>query len=315
MVARKPVDKTNDTEVQGTEAPTKKSPSRSLAPLLLVALLAAAIAAAGSQGGSTVSGFPVFAAIVVWIFLVQLVAFAFAWSLQSERFFDLVGSLTYVTAIVGGAVLSKHTNLSALLLAAAVTVWALRLGPFLFMRIRRAGSDDRFDEIKPDFPRFLTLWMIQGLWITVTLSAALAAVTTLNQPPVTVLTIIGISIWALGFLIEVVADLQKSRFRADPANRDRFINSGIWSWSRHPNYFGEITLWLGIAIAAFPALHGWQYITLISPVFVLILLTRISGIPLLERKADSRWGGRPDYEAYKSSTSILIPFPAKKSSR
>jgi steroid 5-alpha reductase family enzyme len=106
----------------------------------------------------------------------------------------------------------------------------------------------------------------------------------------------------------VAADAQKSRFSANPANKGRFIDTGLWRRSRHPNYFGEIVLWIGIAIAALPVLRGWQWVTIISPAFVTLLLTRVSGIPLLERRADEKWGGQADYEAYKKKTPV--PFPA-----
>ncbi len=119
----------------------------------------------------------------------------------------------------------------------------------------------------------------------------------------------GLLVWLLGFSLEVMADRQKTRFRADSENVGKFINVGIWSWSRHPNYFGEIVLWIGVAIIALPALSGWQCLTLISPVFVTILLTHISGVPMLEARADEKWGGRADYEAYKTNTPVLIPRP------
>jgi steroid 5-alpha reductase family enzyme len=115
----------------------------------------------------------------------------------------------------------------------------------------------------------------------------------------------------VGFLFEAVADDQKRRFRANPANEGRFIASGLWAWSRHPNYFGEITLWFGIALVALPALSGWQYATLISPVFVYLLLTRISGIPLLEARAKKRWGDEPAFQAYRARTPVLFPRPPK----
>ncbi len=278
---------------------------------VLAVALAAAVAWAGSQGGATVGGFPAFALVVTAIFFVQFIAFVPAWLKQTEHFYDLVGSSTYVVAILAAVVLSGHSDAQALLLTGLVVVWASRLGPFLFRRVRRTGGDDRFDAIKPDFGRFLNAWTLQGLWVTITLSAALAAVTAEDRPPLGVLAIVGVLVWLGGFVIEVVADAQKNRFRADPANQGAFIRTGLWSWSRHPNYFGEITLWFGVAIAALPALAGWQFVTLISPVFVFLLISRVSGVPLLERKADARWGGQSDYEQYKGSTPVLVPRPPR----
>ena len=94
--------------------------------------------------------------------------------------------------------------------------------------------------------------------------------------------------------------------RSDPSNKDKFINTGLWAWSRHPNYFGEIVLWIGVAVIALPVMKGWQFLTLISPVFVYLLLTKISGIPLLENKSDEKWGGQEDYEKYKADTPVLM---------
>ncbi len=154
-------------------------------------------------------------------------------------------------------------------------------------------------------------WTLQGLWVVLTLGAALAAITSTVKAPLDEYALVGFLVWVTGFSIEVAADHQKRIFKAKPENRDRFIRSGLWAWSQHPNYFGEIILWIGVAVIAFPALHGWQYVTLISPVFVAILLIRISGIAMLETHADQKWGGQPDYEAYKSDTSTLIPWPPK----
>jgi len=153
----------------------------------------------------------------------------------------------------------------------------------------------------------LNVWTIQALWVTFTAAAALVVLTTTNRQELGLLAFIGLFLWIIGFGIEVVADMQKSRFRADPANKDRFIQSGLWQYSRHPNYLGEIILWLGIAIIALPVLQGWQWIALISPIFVILLLTRVSGLPMLERRADAKWGGQEAYEAYKAQTPVLVP--------
>ena len=205
--------------------------------------------------------------------------------------------------------LSQVVDGRSILLLALVVIWAARLGTFLFRRIHKAGKDVRFDEIKPSFIRFLNTWTLQGLWVTFTLAAALAAITTTTRKELGLFALIGFLIWIFGFAFEVTADAQKSRFRADPANKDKFIQTGVWAWSRHPNYFGEIVLWIGVAVIILPILRGWQWVTLISPIFVALLLTRISGVPMLEKRADEKWGGQEAYEAYKERTPVLIPRP------
>lgn len=295
-----------------TGSSSANSVARSVIILLIVLALAALIAWAGSQNGAEMNGLPLFAVLVVGIFLIQVIAFIPAWFKQTEHYYDLTGSITYILTALLAVMLSGHTDLTAVLLMLVVLIWAGRLGPFLFLRVRKSGGDDRFDEIKPNFMRFLNVWIIQGLWIAVTGATAFTAITALDRPETSVLTFFGIGLWVIGFAFEVTADNQKSAFKADPSNHGKFISTGLWSRSRHPNYFGEIVLWIGVAIAAFPALSGWQYATLISPVFVVVLLTRISGVPMLERKAEAKWGGQADYEAYKSSTPTLIPSFTKK---
>jgi steroid 5-alpha reductase family enzyme len=285
----------------------KKEDRLALFAFPVVILIGLLFAFAGSQGGSTVGGVPVFALIVGLAFLIQWVVFIPAFVFQTEKYFDLTGSLTYISLTTLALILSQAVDARAFLLFALVIIWAARLGSFLFMRIRKAGKDDRFDDIKPSFLRFLNVWTIQGLWVTFTLAAALTAITTLQRKPLDVFAILGLLVWGLGFALEVTADLQKSRFNADPQNKGKFIQTGLWSRSRHPNYFGEILVWVGVAIIALPVLQGWTWVALISPLFVTLLLTRVSGVPLLEKKADEIWGGQPDYEAYKKNTPVLIP--------
>lgn len=280
--------------------------------LPIVVLIGLAIAWAGSQNGATVGGIPVFALAVGLVFLIQWLAFIPAYLMQSERFFDLTGSLTYISVTILAAWLSAPLQGRSMVLVAVVVVWATRLGMFLFRRVRRAGKDDRFDEIKPSFVRFLNVWIIQAMWVTLTFAAALAAITSANQTGLDALAVVGLSVWLAGFAIEATADAQKNRFRADARNKGAFISTGLWSWSRHPNYFGEIVLWIGVALIALPALQGWQLVTLVSPAFVVLLLTRVSGIPLLEAKAEATWGGQDGYEDYKKKTPILVPRPPRR---
>ena len=251
--------------------------------------------------------YPVFALAVGLIFLIQWLAFIPAYLKQTEKFYDLTGSLTYISVTIAGLHLQPWCRFRATLLLVLVLIWAGRLGTFLFRRVRKAGKDDRFDEIKPNFFRFLNAWTIQALWITFTAAAALIAITTTLRKELDFFAIAGLLVWILGFAFEAMADAQKSRFNADPQNKGKFIHTGLWSRSRHPNYFGEIVLWIGVLIIALPVLQGWQWVALISPVFVTLLLTRVSGVPLLEKKADKKWGGQVEYESYKMNTPVLIP--------
>jgi steroid 5-alpha reductase family enzyme len=287
----------------------KKTDRNALIAFPIVILVGLGVAVAGSQGGASVAGIPIFAFSVGLAFAIQWLAFIPAYLLQNESFFDLTGSITYISVTAIAVLLSPVVDGRSILLLALVVIWAARLGSFLFRRIRKAGKDARFDEIKPSLIGFLNTWTLQGLWVTFTLAAALAAITTATRKELGLVAVIGVLVWVFGFAIEVTADTQKSRFRADPKNKGRFIHTGLWAWSRHPNYFGEIVLWVGVAIIALPVLRGWQWVTLISPVFVALLITRISGVPLLEKRADEKWGGQEDYEAYKERTPVLIPRP------
>ena len=286
-----------------------KENTRSIIAVVIVVLIAAGLAFAGSQGGYKIAGFPIYALCIAVAFIIQWIVFIPSYLNRTEKFYDLTGSLTYLTVLVIAVILTPTVDARSYLLFGLIAVWAVRLGSFLFLRIRAAGEDRRFREIKQSFGRFLLAWTLQGLWISFSLAAALAAITSTLRLDLDLFAILGAFIWLTGFLIEVIADRQKSSFNAKPENKGKFISTGLWSWSRHPNYFGEIVLWIGIAVIALPILRGWQWVTLISPIFTFILLTRISGIPMLETRADEKWGGQPDYEAYKSGTSILIPMP------
>ncbi len=266
---------------------------------------------AGSDGSSKVGSIAVFAVCGLLAYAINWVVFVPSNRAKTEHYFDLTGSATYLTVTAVALVLSDDLDARAVIVAAMVGVWALRLGSFLFRRVRRDGRDGRFDRIKTDPLRFFMTWTLQGLWVLLTLAAALAIITGAEREPIGWVAIVGIVVWVVGFAIESVADRQKSVFRKDPANDGRFITSGLWAWSRHPNYFGEIVLWTGIAIMALPVLSGWRWITLISPVFVVLLLTRVSGIPMLEARAEKRWGDEEEYQQYTNRTPVLIPRPPR----
>ena len=278
-----------------------------LLSLLIAVLLGWGMAWAGSQHGVRLFGQPLFALLIALIFLIQWLVFLPSYWARSEKFFDLTGSLTYIAVTLFAVLGSPAIDGRTILLMLVVVIWAARLGLFLFTRVRQSGKDGRFDDLKTSFLRFLNVWTLQGVWITFTASAALAAITTTVRQPLGLIAWCGLLIWLVGFAIEVVADNQKKRFKSDPANKGQFIQHGLWARSRHPNYFGEIVLWIGVALIALPVLRDWQWVTLSSPLFVMLLLTRISGVPLLEKRADEKWGGDPAYEAYKKRTPQLVP--------
>lgn len=291
----------------------QKAERNALVTSIVVVLIGLGVALAGSQGGTTVLGLPLFAVAVGLAFVIQWLVFIPAYLLQSERFFDLTGSITYVSVTTLAVLLSPAIDDRSVLVMALVLIWATRLGTFLLERIQKEGKDGRFDELKTSFLRFLSVWTLQGLWVTFTAAAALTVITSSTRKDLGLFALVGFVVWLIGFAFEVTADIQKSAFRADPGNKGKFIQSGVWSWSRHPNYFGEIVIWIGVAIIALPILRGWQWVALISPVFVTLLLTRVSGVPMLEKRADEKWGGQEDYEAYKKRTPVLIPWPRSSS--
>jgi len=285
---------------------------RPVVGIIVSLLIGAFVALAGSDGSTNVGWVPVFALCALLAYVINWIVFVPSNRAKTEHYFDLTGSATYLTVTAVALLLNSDIDARAAIAGAMVAVWALRLGLFLFRRVRRDGRDGRFDKIKIDPLRFFMTWTLQGLWVLLTIAAALAIMTSNNPRPLGWLAAVGIAIWVAGFAIEVVADRQKSAFKRDPANEGKFISSGLWAWSRHPNYFGEITLWTGIALMAIPVLSGWRWVVLISPVFVTLLLTKVSGIPMLEARAEKRWGGDKAYQAYTATTSVLLPRPPRR---
>ena len=274
---------------------------------IIITAVVFAVAWMGDQTGSELYGLPLMTAMALGIFAVQWIGLIHARLFETEHYFDLVGSLTYITVTVFAVQQAAEIGLRQQIIAGVVIVWAARLGPFLFRRIQKAGEDRRFRKIKLSTPRFLFTWTLQGTWVFLTAGAALAAIMTPNTVPLGTVFYVGAAMWVVGFAVEVIADSQKSAFKADPANENKFITTGIWARAQHPNYFGEILLWAGVAVMALPSLSGSAMIFLISPVFVAVLLTRISGVPLLRKTAGARWGDDPEYQAYLKNTPLLIP--------
>ena len=248
--------------------------------------------------------------LLVMVFVIQWIAYIPAFIFKTEKFYDLTGSLTYITAIsfaLYSTNTSQNLDLGSLIIGAAIIIWAARLGSFLFMRIHKDKKDGRFDSIKTSFSQFFMTWTLQGMWVFICSSAALVAIASPTGVVINIIFFLGLALFVLGFAVEVIADNQKTKFRSIPENKDQFINEGLWARSRHPNYFGEITLWTGITVMGISTFEGMNYLAIFSPIFSYLLLVYVSGVRMLEFRGQRKWGHLDEYNAYKKNTPKLIP--------
>ena len=253
------------------------------------------------------------------IMMAMYISFAIHWLLflpsyifQTEKFYDLTGSLTYIT-VLSFVVFIKQTavheilDLRSLLLYFCIMIWTVRLGGFLFWRVLKDGHDKRFKTILPSFSQLFMTWTLSAAWVFIQSLSALVALSALVQVEMGVIGWIGLGLWIFGFGFQVLADYQKTKFKSNPSNEGKFITGGLWDLSRHPNYFGEVTLWIGISVIAVPVMSGLQYVSLISPVFGFLLIYFVSGVRMLEHRSDKKWGEKPEYQEYKRNTPVFFP--------
>ncbi len=288
---------------------------KNFAAIVVCILTAYLVAIAATVEGVFLYGAPVVLLCAGVSFFVHWIVAIPSLVASSEKYFDFTGMIATLlvvsTAILALLNSGQQASTRSIIVAIFVSLWTLRLGTFLYKRIVQSGEDKRFKEIKKSLPKFLMAWTLSALWVFLTTVNAITIIALNLQEPLGTFFIIGGTLWILGFAFEAVADWQKKNFSELPENRDKFITQGLWSISRHPNYFGEIVLWIGIAIISLPLLSGWQIVTLISPLFVFILLTKISGLPFLEDKAEKKWGNDKNYIDYKNKTPVLTPFFGK----
>ena len=282
-----------------------------------VFIIAGLIVSAVENNSVTFSGYSAVLYCAVICIGVQWLAWIPASMAKTERFYDLTGGLTYLT-VVGFSLWAgsqfETPSLRELIVSLLVVIWALRLSSFLYLRIHRTGKDGRFDRLKTSPIRFLVPWTIQGLWVFLTMIVAIVINSQAGSAPALgIWDAVGLSIWLLGFGIEVVADNQKTAFNTEPNNQGKWIDSGLWSYSRHPNYLGEILLWAGIACFGISCFTGLERFAWISPIFIYLLLTKLSGIPILDRRALEKWGDDVEYQKYRDNTPALFPRLTKKS--
>tara|TARA_B100000945_G_C20339696_1_gene576715 strand:+ start:333 stop:1199 length:867 start_codon:yes stop_codon:yes gene_type:complete len=282
-----------------------------LVVILVCLLIPGSIAYFISADSLVLNGIPLIYYCISISFLIHWIIFIPSFLNKTEKFYDFTGMVAYLS-VIGFALYQKNKILGSIdfdsaLLGILISVWTLRLGVFLFYRVFKVGEDDRFKEVKQVPSKFLVWFTVSGLWVSLTSIAALKVLTSQVEHNNYYFVYLGLALWIFGFLFEVIADYQKTKFKNNPENKDQFISSGLWSLSRHPNYFGEIILWIGVFIITLPSLSGIDYLTILSPLFVYTLLNKISGINLLEIKAQKRWGDLESYKAYRSKTPQLIP--------
>lgn len=243
----------------------------------------------------------------------NLLIFLLAFKLQTDKLTDITYSLTFaLLALYFWYTGAGRNEFYKLALMAMPVIWAVRLGTYLLRRVITKGKDHRFDSFRHNFVRFGRFWLLQGVstWIVslpaiIGLSASLEEMEVASNSP---LMPIGIGIWAVGFIIESIADAQKFNFRMNPANEGKFMAEGLFSIVRFPNYTGEMMCWIGVFLAVIPVLQGMEWASIISPIWISFLLLFLSGIPFLERSNKKRYGHLPEFQTYKKETNKILPF-------
>lgn len=237
---------------------------------------------------------------------IQAVLFAFAAAFRTDKVTDLSYGLTFIV-LAGWLVSRQAPGPAALALAAMVMAWGARLAGYLFFRILVIGRDARFDGIREHFWPFFRFWLGQGIAVWV----IMLPVTMWFSAPAgnSALMLVGGAVWLAGLVIETVADAQKFAAKRRPGGSARWVDTGLWAHSRHPNYFGELLCWWGIWIFVAPGLGAWSVVALIGPLSITWILLKVTGIPTLEASAQRKWGDDPDYQAYVKRTRRLMPIP------
>jgi len=238
-------------------------------------------------------------------------------ALRNSGIVDVFWGLGFVVAAITYFVLGDGFDGRRVLVLALVAVWGLRLSAYIGWRNAGMGEDYRYQSMRRRaggswwWRSYFQVFLLQGalLWV---ISAPLLAAMRNEDPDHFIATdVIGAVIWCVGISFEAIGDWQLARFKADPANRGKVMRSGLWRYTRHPNYFGDATVWWGLWVIA--ALTPSGGITVIAPIAMTLLLLRVSGVALLERTITKR---RPEYADYIATTSAFVPwFPKKPGSR
>ncbi|XP_022725792.1 uncharacterized protein LOC111282098 isoform X2 [Durio zibethinus] len=259
------------------------------------------------MGTVTDYNFITLTAIVTVVY--QLFFFIITVLLKFDKVTDFAGSSNFAVISVLTLVMKGSWHFRQVILTFLIVTWSLRLALFLVIRILQWGEDRRSDKMRGNLGKLAVFYIVQGLWVwTVNLPVTVVNASD-RDPSIQAEDIIGWIMWSVGTSVEVIADQQKLSFKNSPENRGKWCNIGLWKYSRHPNYFGDILLSWGFFVAAAPVLEGAEWLVIVGPIFLTLLLLFVSGLPILERSADKKFGNVAAYRIYKKTTSPLIPLP------
>jgi len=250
----------------------------------------------------------IFLSTLLLSFLVQITFFIYAAIFKTDKVTDLSYGLTFIILAIFSLVNSGHYYPYQVLTAIMIGLWGVRLSGYLFIRILKTKRDKRFDGVREDFWKFAGFWFLQAISVWVISLPSSYILNLENNSKFNIFMILGLLVWLTGLTIETIADSQKFRFKNDPKNKGLWIDIGIWKYSRHPNYFGEISCWWGIFIYSLSFQNGASWLTIVGPLFITFLIMFVSGIPTLEKKYKERYKDNADYQKYKKETSLLIPW-------
>ncbi|KAJ8903617.1 hypothetical protein NDN08_004719 [Rhodosorus marinus] len=241
-----------------------------------------------------------------WNFIFFLIAYAF----KFDKVTDFAGGTGFSIAALLTFLLNQTYFPRQIVMTVLVMVWSARLAGFLLWRILKWGEDNRFDDIRSNLAKLISFWTFQFLWNFIVSLTVISVNSVDTNPAIGAADIIGWIMWSIGFFFEAVGDVQKTLFKVKPEGKGTWCNAGLWTYTRHPNYFGEFMMWWGLFVAG-AAVYGntWRWVSILSPVFLMTILLFLSGINLGEESANKKYGSKPEYWKYKKETSNVIPFP------
>jgi steroid 5-alpha reductase family enzyme len=241
--------------------------------------------------------------------LIQALFFAFAATLKTDNVTDLSYGLTFVIIALVLLLQGDVTRRPQLVLAGMIIVWGARLAAYLFLRIMHMGRDVRFDGVRERFWPFFRFWLGQGVavWVIMLPVTIWFAAPGAWTPWMS----IGGAVWAAGLVIETIADAQKFAVKSRAQGGSRWMDTGLWKYSRHPNYFGELLCWWGVFVFVAGNYAGAAWAGIIGPMVITYILLKVTGIPTLEAAAKKKWSANPAYQAHVARTSRLILWPPR----